>query len=133
MQESRLDLHGDPLPPGASGRGRSDFTMKAASVLWHFRPMAKALRLSPMKKGNVAALLKTTTGKELTRIQIEDYADGLTFTPDGKGLLVYRCTPTMHDCVSGKLLRSFQGAGHAFAYHLPTVGCWPLSTSGPIT
>jgi WD40 repeat protein len=79
------------------------------------------------EKGLSLRFWQTSSGKELSRFQVgEDRSaysvGGLAFLPDGKRLILYSATPQMYDCVSGKLLRSFQGVGHAYAYDVSPDG-----------
>jgi WD40 repeat protein len=126
MRESRLDLHADPLPQRATARlGSVRFHHQGDIIATAFSPDGKVIVAACNdEKGLSLRFWETPTGKELSRVHVDEYrfADGLRFTPDGKGLLLYRATPRLYDCASGKLLRSFQGVGHAYAYDVSPDG-----------
>src|ERR1043166_6703115 len=128
-REARLDLHGDPLPSGAIAR--------LGTVRLHHEGRIAAIAFSPDGRSIAAAcggekglslrFWQTDTGQELSRIHVDKdrsafSANGLAFTPDGKGVIIYTCTLKMYDCASGKLLRSFQGVGHAYAFDVSPNG-----------
>ena len=140
IHESRLDFHGDPLPQGAAAR--------LGSVRLHHEGHIIALAFSPDGRAIVAAchdskglslrFWETGTGKDLSRIYVDNTrdADGLAFTPDGKGLLLFcihhNCTiaPRENYCVPFKAHEAMLTP----MISLPMVGSWPLkSTLGPIT
>src|SRR5690349_14041934 len=75
MHRSRLDLHGDPLPPGAAARlGSVRFHHEGSIIGTAFSPDGKIIVAACTD--NIRLLLRfweMATGKELSRIYVDDY------------------------------------------------------------
>src|SRR3954452_20467264 len=107
----RLDLHGDPLPPGAVAR-------VGTTRLRHDR-MVIGLAYSPDGKyiasagwDNLVRLWDAKTGKEVRRFEgHKGPVYGVTFSPDGKRLVSngQELTIRVWEVATGKLLRELSG------------------------
>ena len=96
-QGHRLDLHGDPLPPGAIARlGTTRLRPGTAPQYLAFTPDSKQLICfaGVYGTGNYLNWYDVASGKELRRIELLDMrAHAVQLLPDGRGLALMRLEP----------------------------------------
>src|SRR5262249_51077583 len=124
-KSERVDVHGDPLPPGAIARlGTIRFRDANAVFNLAFSPDGKLLAVGSDVMDGLVHICDSSTGQEKVRLQ--GHGNYITFSPDSKTLastgrptkgLPGGTAVALWDVATGKLLREF-GAGSQAGYNV---------------
>jgi WD40 repeat protein len=135
------DHYGDPLPEGAVARlGSIRFHHEGGLIAAAFSPDRQMLVVAGFKNAHIkqaglsVRFWDTATGKELSRLTIEDQElTGLAFAPDAKTVFVGRYySVEQYDRQSGKLLRRFaELAPSQLGFAVSADGQWLATCSQP--
>jgi WD40 repeat protein len=123
----RLDLHGDPLPPGTVARlGTVRFRHGSYRAAAAFSPDGTVLAVRTAGRfGGEMLLWEIPSGKEIRRFPIRNTWSGeVAFSPDGKLLAVSdERMVCFHDPATGRLLGQIAG-------HPEVLVCFAISPDG---
>src|SRR5262249_14932023 len=108
-----LDLHGDPLPPGALARlGTIRFRVPSGDLFVAFLPGDKTL----MTAGQALSTWEISTGKELRRWDCKGGSVSFALAPDGKTLAAGTYTDNanvvaiyLRDPATGRVIKECHG------------------------
>jgi WD40 repeat protein len=121
--ERRVDLDGDPLPPGALARfGTSRLRhpgIHGEDTGFAFRPDSKAI--ASLDELSVR-LWDVATGKMLWRFDAKEAFTHVAFSPDGKRMVLCCNHPLILDATTGKLERTLKASAKNSAAFSPDGG-----------
>lgn len=130
VPQKRLDIHGDPLPPGAVARlGTVRFRHEDAIGPFAISPDGRTIVAAPLMFGKSVVFWDVSTGQLVRRWLFDREIHYLAFHPDGKSIALGSVeareeTLRLYDIASGKETHRFAGNNGSRGLITSNMGVW---------